>query len=163
MSLKRANIYHPFLMAGFAERNFKSLQIAHFLAQVGHESLSFIYTKEIWGPTPAQLRYEGRKDLGNVIAGDGLRFMGRELIQVTGRANYRACSIALFGDERLLQTPELLEQPAHAVASAFWFLDSKGIGQLTDLKAITRKINGGLNGLKDRQERFERAVKTFAQ
>src|SRR5690606_29942605 len=60
---------------------------AMFIATLGHESSGFVHTRELWGPTPAQLRYEGRKDLGNTEPGDGFRFRGRGLIQVTGRAN----------------------------------------------------------------------------
>ncbi len=68
---------------------------AAFLAQVGHESGQLRYLREIWGPTPAQVRYEGRADLGNAQPGDGKRFMGRGLIQITGRKNYADCGAAL--------------------------------------------------------------------
>jgi putative chitinase len=71
------------------------LRMAAFVAQIGHESGQLIYVRELWGPTPAQSRYEGRKDLGNTVAGDGLRYRGRGLIQVTGRANYKVCGEAL--------------------------------------------------------------------
>lgn len=162
LSRKRAELYYPFLSEGFTKRGFTLRQIAHFLAQVGHESLSFIYTKEIWGPTPAQLRYEGRKDLGNVVAGDGKRFMGRGLIQVTGRANYKACSIALYGNDGVLvANPELLEQAKNAVLSAFWYWDKRGLQTIDDVYLLTRKINGGTNGLTDRLSRFEIAVKAL--
>lgn len=71
---------------------------------------------EIWGPTPAQSRYEGRKDLSNTQPGDGKRFMGRGLIQITGRENYRRAGAAL--GVPLLDKPELLEQVEWATASA---------------------------------------------
>jgi len=70
-------------------------RVAAFLAQVGHESGGFVHTREIWGPTPAQQRYEGRADLGNTRPGDGSRFRGRSLIQVAGRANYTAVAAGL--------------------------------------------------------------------
>jgi putative chitinase len=137
------------------------LRLAHFLAQVGHESGGFRYIREIWGPTPAQLGYEGRKDLGNVQLGDGSKFRGRGLVQYTGRANYAELSQHIFKDARLLDTPQLLEVPEYAVQSACHFWKSRGLNELADKGAtkevivkVTRKINGGTNGLDDRIKRF---------
>lgn len=73
---------------------------AAFIAQVGHESGQLRYVKELWGPTPAQAKYEGRSDLGNTAAGDGFKYRGRGLIQVTGRANYGECGEALSGPDQ---------------------------------------------------------------
>lgn len=85
---------------------------AAFLAQVAHESGELRYVREI-----ASCRaYEGRKDLGNTHPGDGMKYKGRGLLQITGRANYWACSLALFGDERLLAHPEMLESAKYATA-----------------------------------------------
>ena len=92
-----------------------SKRVAAFIAQIGHESGQLKYVKEIWGPTAAQTRYEGRKDLGNTVAGDGSKYRGRGLIQITGRANYMACGEALSLD--LIKQPELLEKPQHACMS----------------------------------------------
>lgn len=131
---------------------------AAWIAQVGHESGGFIYTREIWGPTPAQQRYEGRGDLGNNQAGDGKRFMGRGLIQITGRRNYRACGLAL-GIE-LEAAPAMLETDALAARSAAWFWGSRNLNALADVGEfvmLTKRINGGTNGLADRQERWSRA------
>ena len=94
------------------------LRIAAFIAQVGHESGQFRWLKELWGPTAQQAGYEGRTDLGNTVKGDGSKYRGRGLIQVTGRANYAACGEALGLD--LVNKPELLEQPQHAAMSAAW-------------------------------------------
>lgn len=157
LSRTRAERYYPLLQKEFEKRNFTNRQIAHFLSQVGHESLSFIYTKEIWGPTPTQLRYEGRKDLGNTQPGDSKKFMGRGLIQVTGRANYKAYSLAIYGDDVLLRTPEILEAPGAAVWSAFWYWDKNKLSEIDDIVKLTRRINGGVNGLQDRKIRFEKA------
>lgn len=134
---------------------------AAFLAQIAHESGQLRHAREIWGPTPAQLAYEGRADLGNTQPGDGRRFMGRGLIQITGRANYRACSLDLFGDEGiLLEQPELLETPLHASRSAAWFWVNRGLNPLADagdFRAITRRINGGYSGWQDRTAYHARA------
>ena len=119
--------------------------------------------KEIWGPTKAQARYEGRADLGNTVAGDGSKYRGRGLIQITGRANYKACGEALALD--LINYPELLEKPQHACMSAAWFWASRGLNTLADagqFDTITRRINGGQNGAADRQALYAKALKVLA-
>jgi putative chitinase len=129
---------------------------AAFLAQVGHESGQLRYVREL-----ADGRgYENRADLGNTQSGDGPRFKGRGLIQITGRANYERCSLALFGDERLLQFPELLEDPTNACRSAGWFWKSHGLNELADagnFLRITKVINGGTNGYADRSALYVKA------
>ena len=138
-------------------------RVAAFIAQIGHESGQLKYVKEIWGPTAAQAKYEGRKDLGNTVAGDGSKYRGRGLIQITGRANYMACGEALGLD--LIKQPELLEKPQHACMSAAWFWATKGLSTLADageFDKITRRINGGQNGAADRQALYARALKVLA-
>lgn len=137
---------------------------AAFLAQVGHESGQLQYVREVGGE-----QYLSKYDTGSLAAklgntpaadGDGQRYRGRGLIQVTGHDNYLRCSLALFGDERLLRTPELLELPHWAAESAGWFWPVNGLNALADqneFNTITRRINGGLNGLQDRLELWERA------
>ena len=140
-----------------------SKRVAAFVAQIGHESGQLKYVKEIWGPTAAQARYEGRKDLGNTVAGDGSKYRGRGLIQITGRANYMACGEALSLD--LIKQPELLEKPQHACMSAAWFWATKGLSTLADagqFDKITQRINGGQNGAADRQALYARALKVLA-
>lgn len=137
-------------------------RVAAFIAQIGHESGQLRYVKEIWGPTAAQMRYEGRADLGNTQPGDGSKYRGRGLIQITGRANYKACGVALALD--LINQPELLEKPQHACMSAAWFWATKGLSTLADegkFETITRRINGGLNGMADRQMLYARALKVL--
>lgn len=127
---------------------------AMFIAQVAHESGSFRYVKEI----ASGEAYEGRADLGNTEAGDGVRFKGRGYIQVTGRANYKACGEALGLD--LIEHPELLENTANACRSAAWFWYIKGLNDLADkgdFLGITKRINGGTNGYKERMAFFNRA------
>lgn len=131
---------------------------AAWLAQIGHESGGFRFLREIWGPTAAQARYEGRKDLGNTEPGDGFRFRGRGLIQITGRGNYTAAGRALGAD--LVRQPELLESPSLAARSAGWFWSTHGCNVYADsgdFIALTRRINGGLNGLADREKRWKAA------
>ena len=136
---------------------------------MGHESGRLVYVREIWGPTAAQLRYEGRRDLGNVEPGDGKRFLGRGLIQVTGRDNYKAATRALRAVESRApdfeQDPVALEQPPWAALSAAWFWHSRGLNALADrgdFLGITKKINGGTNGLDDRLALWAAAKKVLA-
>ncbi|NMY24792.1 glycoside hydrolase family 19 protein [Pseudomonas sp. WS 5021] len=141
-----------------------SKRMAAFIAQVGHESGELRYVRELGGE-----HYLSKYDTGTLAArlgntpdadGDGQKYRGRGLIQITGRRNYLACSRALFGDERLLHFPELLEQPQWAAESAAWFWHSNGLNELADqdqFTAITRRINGGLNGLEHRQQLWAKA------
>lgn len=125
-----------------------------FLAQVAHESGAFNYVKEL----ASGQAYEGRKDLGNTEPGDGVRYKGRGLIQVTGKANYKACGDALGAD--FLAQPELLEQPEYAARSAGWFWDSRKLNAIADkgdFLLLTKRINGGTNGYADRQAYLQRA------
>lgn len=138
-------------------------RMAAFMAQILHESGMLRYTKEIWGPSAAQVRYEGRKDLGNTEPGDGKRFMGRGLIQTTGRNNYKNTGDALGVD--LLSNPEMLETTVLAARSAGWFWKNRGLNELADsgkFETITRRINGGINGLEDRERLFDIARRVFS-
>lgn len=134
---------------------------AAFLAQVAHESGSLRYVRELADGKA----YEGRADLGNTEPGDGPRYKGRGLIQITGRANYAACSGALFDDARhLLDHPEILEQPEHACRSAAWFWLSRHLNERADageFERITRIINGGTNGMAERLAYWDRALKVL--
>jgi putative chitinase len=158
----------PFLAAAIDEFAIATpARIAAFLAQLAHESAQFRFMEEIWGPTAAQRRYEPPStlaaNLGNTESGDGFRFKGRGPIQITGRANYRR-----FGD---LLDLDLVDEPTRAsrpdvafrIAALFW--SKKGLNELADertddaFREITRRINGGFNGLPDRQ-RFYAAART---
>jgi putative chitinase len=145
-------------------------RIAAFLAQVGHESGQLQYVREL-GSDQYLSKYDtGRlaARLGNTPAldGDGQKYRGRGLIQITGRDNYRQCSLGLFGDDRLLFLPELLEKPQWAADSAAWFWEQNGLNELADrdqFNSITRRINGGLNGLQDRLQLWARARAVLCQ
>jgi putative chitinase len=132
---------------------------AAFLAQVSHESGQLRYVEEL----ASGAAYEGRADLGNTEPGDGVRFKGRGLIQITGRSNYDRCGSALGLD--LLADPELLESPANACRSAAWFWFEHGCNELADadnFRKITLRINGGLNGQPERLAYWELAKEVLA-
>ena len=138
-------------------------RVAMFLAQVGHESGGFRYAAELWGPTPAQARYEGRRDLGNTQPGDGERFKGHGFIQTTGRANHVAVRDRLrarFDNVPDFEAePERLTELQWACLSAADYWDMRNINAAADagdFERVTRLINGGLNGLADRIARWER-------
>jgi len=151
----RAAVFLPALneaMAGYGIDT--PTRQAAFLAQVAHESGQLRYVREL----ASGEAYEGRADLGNTQPGDGMRFKGRGLIQITGRANYRACGAAL--GLPLEDQPALLEQVGPACESAAWFWQSRGLNALADagdFRLITRRINGGINGYADRLAALERA------
>ncbi len=134
------------------------LRLAHFLSQLAHESGGFRHVVEIWGPTKAQRGYEGRTDLGNVVAGDGFRYRGRGLIQNTGRANYARLAKA-FG-VNFEGNPDLMANFPWAALTAAEYWRSRNINvraDTDDVHGVTRLINGGLNGIEDRMERLARA------
>ena len=152
-----------------------------FLAQVGHESGGLFYTEELASGDA----YEGRSDLGNTQAGDGPRFKGRGLIQITGRNNYNLVGIALATN--FIDNPSLLggkninecspEQLQFATLSAGWFWDTRKLNLIADkidikdpvdhgtnlqyYMQITKLINGGYNGLPDRLNRYKTGVPYF--
>lgn len=134
------------------------LLAAHYLAQIACESIQLTYTQEI----ASGVRYEGRLDLGNTQPGDGVKFKGRGLLQITGRHNYAECGKAL--GLPLLEHPELLELPTYAAQSAGWFWKSHGLNQIAatdDIRAVTKRINGGYNNLADRTIFYSRARKVL--
>ncbi len=143
------------LNEGFARFEINTpLRIAHFLAQVLHESGEFQYQEEL----ASGADYEGRDDLGNTQPGDGRRYKGRGLIQVTGRYNYQQISKDLGID--YVSNPGRLAQLPDCVNSAFWYWNSRGLSRFADgddFETITRKINGGYNGWDDRLKYLNRA------
>jgi len=162
------------------------LRQRHFLAQLLHESAGFNAVREnlnysadsllqvfpkyfrnyeeaySYARKPewiANLVYANRMGNGNVASGDGWRFIGRGLIQTTGKENYAKTSQALFGDQRLLDFPYLLEEAQYAVESACYFWKANNINRhadKNDIDAVTRAINGGLHGLNERMMYFNK-------
>lgn len=136
------------------------LRAAHFLAQAGHESAHFRTLYEY----ASGAAYEGRKDLGNIYKGDGVRYKGRGIFQLTGRTNYRAYGKLLGLD--LENNPELAANPEISVrvACEYWKQKSlNGWADRDDVREITRRINGGYNGLADRMATLARAKAALPQ
>ncbi len=159
--IDRARIFAPFVSDAMKEYGIDTAQRqAAFLSQVGHESGGLHWTEELWSATPtkAQAGYEGRADLGNTYPGDGYKFRGRGLLQVTGRANYKRMGAAL--GLNLEESPDLLSTPKLASRSAGCFWQSHGLNTYADLgeyDKLTRRINGGLNGIDDRRHLWDAA------
>lgn len=134
---------------------------AMFVAQVLHESAGFVYQEEI----ASGAAYEGRKDLGNTQPGDGRRFKGRGLIQITGRDNYLA--YGEFAGVDFISNPKLMASLPYCVSSAKWFWDSKGCEALAQpgteeaFRAVTKRINGGYTGYSGRKQYWLKAKKLF--
>ncbi len=149
------------------------LRVCHFLAQVAHESGSGKWLNELWGPTAAQKRYEGRADLGNTQPGDGSLFRGRGAIQLTGRANYAAYSQAIYGDDRAVRDPGMVARLPDAAIAAGYFWQRDRINPWADrddVLAVSRAVNLGSptsrglpNGLEDRKAKLKLAKAQYAK
>ncbi len=152
---EKAEVYLPYMNRFAKEFGINTpLRWAHYLAQIAHESCELRYTKEI----ASGKAYEGRKDLGNTKKGDGVKYKGRGLIQITGRANYTAYNKYCGYD--VVNNPDLLTLPFGATRSSMWYWQTHGLNALADaddLLKITRKINGGTNGLESRKKYLSKA------
>jgi len=175
ISNKNLDIYLPLLNKTMPDNKIVTKERqACFIAQIAHESGSFQYTEEL----ASGKAYEGRKDLGNIQPGDGVKFKGHGLIQVTGRTNHELCSLFLYGDRRLLDNPKLITLPPDSLYSAYWFWNEyKNLNIICDqpddwkhewkgrtytkFEWLTVKINGGLNGYDDRFAFYQRAKEVF--
>ena len=157
---KRAD-YLPFIQQSMQEFDITSYwRETAFLAQLAHESGELRYMEEL----ASGVAYEGRKDLGNTQPGDGKRYKGRGPIQLTGRANYAKYGELLGLD--LVNNPTIAatKEVGFRIAGQFWKLN--GLNELADqqeFKAITKRINGGYNGLDDRIKYYERAKKVISK
>ena len=146
-------------------------RLAQFLAQVMHESGEFRYDREVWGPTPAQQRYEDRADLGHSKAVDGEAFMfrGRTGIQITGRANTVAfhdwCRATIGGNvPDFERNPDAMLTDPWEGLGPIWYWDSRKLNRYADtgdIEMITRRVNGGLNGYADRLALYDRIALVF--
>lgn len=168
------------------------LRIAHFIAQVGHESKSlrvlqenlnysvsglmrvfpkYFPTEEIakvYAMKPQMIAnrvYANRMGNGNEASGDGFKYRGRGLIQLTGKNNYKAASMDILGDDTLVQDPDLVTDPFFAAETACWFWKKNKLNvfaDLNDIEKITQKINGGQHGIDDRRRRFNHCMKILS-
>jgi predicted chitinase len=156
LSAQKAQEYLPHLNNAMAEAGINTpRQKAAFLAQLAHESGEFRYMEEI----ASGAAYEGRRDLGNTQPGDGVRFKGRGPIQLTGRANYAAAGKALGLD--LVNNPKSAATPEVGFRTAAWFWKTRGLNSLAEagnFREVTRRINGGYNGLSSREAYYRRAL-----
>ena len=166
ISSKNNDKYSPWLIKYLDEYNINTpLRLAHFLAQVGHETLDFIYYRELASGEAYDTGTLAIR-LGNTpqAEGDGQKYKGRGCIQITGRANYLEVSMFIFNDKRLLDHPELLELPQYGVLAACWFWTKHNLNSWADAdncERISRIINGGTNGLADRKTRLLTAKKAL--
>ena len=147
------------------------LRASHFMAQALQESGRFLYTEEIWGPTPQQLKYDPAsgsqlsKELGNTHPGDGYLFRGRGVFETTGRGNYHLTGQRLGID--LEAHPEKMSEIGVGSLGACDFWTHHGLtaladrGGLAQVTPITRLVNGGYNGLLERQQFYRQAAKLF--
>jgi putative chitinase len=155
----RAVLYLPLLNATMDKYEINTpLRQAAFLAQLAHESGQLFYVEEL----ASGRAYEGRKDLGNFMPGDGVRFKGRGLIQITGRNNYTLLMMALCIN--CLENPNMISEPEYACDSAGWFWSyhkCNSLADAEDFKGVTKVINGGYNGLAERQAFYNTAKKVL--
>lgn len=164
---ERVALFFPFLAQAMRDYGIQGqLREAAFIATIAHESGELRYVSEIWGPTPVQSRYEGRSDLGNTEPGDGSKFRGHGLIQTTGRHNHARARDRLrahYGPDvpDFEQDPEKLTLPKWASLSAADFWAEHACNELADIpdfEAVTRRVNGGLNGWEQRLDYYNRAL-----
>lgn len=143
--------------------------LAHYIAQLAHESSAFVYDREIWGPTAAQERYDTRTDLGNTPArdGDGYLYRGRTSIQVTGKANYTYFTEWVWKNidpdaPDFVRTPDQIVTDPWEGLAPIWFWDThddlSGYAEANNIEMVTRTINGGLNGYADRLIWYDRTA-----
>ena len=175
LTLAKCTEYAPHFSAALEQGEINSRPRAcAFVAQLGHESQDLAHLREIWGPTPAQARYDVRVDLGNTPDrdGDGKAYMGRGGLQRTGRKNYQRFEEAT--GVPVLANPKLLERPEYAFRSDALYWTDNNLNRIADqltlrgdaadlatLDKLTKRINGGYNGRVDRQRRYLVAIATL--
>ena len=147
-------------------------RLAHYIAQLAHESGAFHYDREVWGPTPAQARYDTRTDLGNTPEkdGDGERNSGRGPLQITGGANLREFTAWVRKNvdpngPDFFEHPELINTDPWEGVGPIWYWATRKLNAYADdndIEMITRRINGGMNGFDDRLHWYTRTALVLA-
>lgn len=142
-------------------------RLAMYLGQLGHESAGWKYDRELWGPTAAQKRYDTRTDLGNTAAadGDGYLYRGRGPIQITGKSNYAQFTAWARKMDRdapdFVKNPDAVNTDPWEGLGPIWYWDTRSINAIADrgdFEGVTRRINGGTNGLEDRRRYYARSA-----
>jgi len=183
---KNIDVWVPLLNNYFKKYDFNTDQQSRFLAQTGHESGDFNQLRENlnysterlitvfpkyfrhlldtevvkYSRNPEKIAnrvYASRMGNGVEQSGDGWKYRGRGIIQITGKNNYKNCSKWTFNDDRILEKPEMLEQPEFALLSAIWFWKSNKLDTIESYDTVTKRINGGNHGAADRNMRLARA------
>lgn len=158
-------------MAGVGAGLNRPARLAHYLAQLGHESMGWYYDREVWGPTAAQERYDTRTDLGNTPErdGDGYLYRGRGPIQITGKSNY--AEFTAWAQKLDASAPDFVAAPDAVNTDPWeglgpiWYWVTRDLNDYADannIEMVTRKINGGLNGYSDRLARYVRTALVLA-
>lgn len=164
-------------------------KVAEFIAQTGHESVDYNVLEENLNYSADGLRrvfgkyfrdvspdsyarnprkiasrvYANRMGNGPESTGDGWKYRGRGVLQITGYNNYAKCSEYFFNTPDIfVNDPDLLLEKKNALRSAIWYWDVNNLKNITDFVTLTRRINGGTNGLDDRQDRYDRALEVLS-
>ncbi|MFN7215915.1 MULTISPECIES: D-Ala-D-Ala carboxypeptidase family metallohydrolase [unclassified Microcystis] len=136
-------------------------RIRHFLSQTAHESGGLRWMEEIASGSA----YEGRRDLGNTSPGDGRKYKGAGVIQLTGRHNYQKFA-DFIKDQKVMQGHSYVAQVYPFTSAGFWWKNNN-MNALCDrggtVKEVTKKVNGGYNGLSDRQRYYDKACQVIKQ
>jgi putative chitinase len=184
--------WYEALVEALPQYNINTVErVAAFIAQCAHESGGFSVLEEnlrykaatltkLWprrfppgvaeqyAGQPEKIAnktYGGRMGNGPEESGEGFKYRGRGILQLTGKDNYKACSQTLFQDNTLLDDPDLLLDPYYAIHSACWYWNKNKLNQFADagdLTTLTKRINGGTIGLEDRIHHYNHAVEVLA-
>ena len=155
----RAGVDH--LKQGAMNAGIKGQELVHFLSQAAHETLNFTRMAERGTSEYFTKKYDKSKNprmaqiLGNTEVGDGVKYRGRGYLHLTGRWNYEAAGKAI--GQPLGQNPDLMNDPAINLAASIWYWKNRvraKVGNFTDVKAVTKAINPGMKGAKDRAAKF---------